>query len=326
MRSSPAIKIANVGFAYGARQALQDVSLEVAPGEILALLGPNGGGKSTLFRLLATLIPLQTGEIEILSLPVRSQAAEIRRRLGVVFQSPSVDAKLRVGENVRHQGWLYGLSGQQLKERGRQMLAQLGLSDRERDYVGTLSGGLRRRLELAKGMLHQPAVLIMDEPSTGLDPAARYDFWTYLRRVRDEYGVSILLTTHLLEEADRADRVAILSAGQIVACGQPDELRDQVGGETIVINAAPQQVEQLARDIANSLQLSPRRVDDAIHIAATNPGEVVKTLLERYGTSITKLRLGKPTLEDVFIARTGHRFWNPVEDETPSKQKGAAHV
>jgi ABC-2 type transport system ATP-binding protein len=322
MRPSPAIKIHDIRFAYGSRQALQDVSLEIAPGEIFALLGPNGGGKSTLFRLLATLIPLQSGEIEILSASVRTQAEDIRRRLGVVFQSPSVDAKLRVWENVRHQGWLYGLSGQELKTRGREMLSQLGLADRERDFVETLSGGLRRRLELAKGMLHRPAVLLMDEPSTGLDPAARFDFWTYLRQLRDQHGVTVLLTTHLLEEADRADRVAILSEGQIVACGPPDQLRSEVGGESIVINTSPDKAESLAAEIGDLLQVETRRVDDAIHIAVPNSAEVVKQLLEKFGPAISELRLGKPTLEDVFIARTGHRFWNTTpSDEVSSGRK-----
>lgn len=331
MRPSPAIQIADVSFAYGSRQALADVSLQIAPGEIVALLGPNGGGKSTLFRLLSTLIPLQAGEVHILGHSARTQAGEIRRRAGIVFQFPSVDAKLRVRENIRHQGWLYGLAGTELRDRGADMLRQVGLSERANDYVETLSGGLRRRLELAKALLHRPAVLLMDEPSTGLDPAARYDFWRYLREIREEHGVTVLLTTHLLEEAERADRVAILSAGKVVACGPPDELRRDVGGETITINAAPQQAAGFATEIAESFAVEARQVDETIHIAAPNAAQLVAPLVERFGARIAELRLGKPTLEDVFIARTGHRFWNsaPGDEGAASggkqKWKGARH-
>lgn len=325
MAASPAIQISDVCFNYGERAALRDVSLEVKPGEIFALLGPNGGGKSTLFRLLATLIPLQQGNIEILSFSARTSADEIRRRVGIVFQSPSVDPKLRVWENIRHQGWLYGLSGRQLKLRGHEVLAQLGLVDRQRDSVETLSGGLRRRLELAKGMLHRPSLLLMDEPSTGLDPAARFDFWMCLRDLCAEHGVTVLLTTHLLEEAERADRVAILSAGEVVASGPPDELRQELGGETIVITAAENQAGSLAAQIQDRMRVSARVVEDQIHLAATSASEVVPKLLAEFGSAITELRLGKPTLEDVFIAKTGHRFWSGEGDEEQALEMAQRH-
>ncbi|MDA7980701.1 MAG: ABC transporter ATP-binding protein [Pirellulales bacterium] len=325
MRPSPAIVISNISFAYSARQALANLSLDVASGEIFALLGPNGSGKSTLFRLLATLIPLQQGEIDILSISVRTHAVEVRKRLGVVFQSPSVDAKLRVWENIRHQGWLYGLSGRELTTRGQELLAQLGLADRAHDSVETLSGGLRRRLELAKGMLHCPSILLMDEPSTGLDPAARYDFWTYLRQLRDEHGVTVLLTTHLLEEADHADRVAILSEGQIVACGAPEELRKEVGQESIVVHPIPDHAKQLAAGIAQRLNVQTRTIEDEIHVTADDATATIASLLEQFGPMVSELRLGKPTLEDVFVARTGHRFWNRPADGDSLDAKGRAN-
>ena len=323
MLPSPAIRIDDVSFRYGERQALRNVSLEVAPGEIFALLGPNGGGKSTLFRLLATLIPLQRGDVEILSLSVNNHAAEIRKQLGVVFRSPSVDPKLRVWENVRHQAWLYGLSGQQLVARGQELLSQLGLADRARDYVEALSGGLRRRLELAKGMLHHPAVLIMDEPSTGLDPAARFDFWTYLRQLRDQHGVTILLTTHLLEEAERADRVAILSAGEVVACGQPDKLRRELGGETIVITPVDA-ANNLANKITELLQIEASIVDEHVHLSTSEGPALASRLLNEFADEIAELRIGKPTLEDVFIARTGHRFWNSNDQHENTHEENIA--
>ena len=183
MSSSAAISVDRISHWYGQRQALAEVSFEVQPAEIFVFLGPNGGGKSTLFRLLSTLLPLEHGEATELGLDLRRQIADIRARIGIVFQSPSVDRKLTVGENLMHQGHLYGLRGDALKERSRVLLEKFKLTDRVRDKVETLSGGLRRRVELAKGLLHQPQLLLLDEPSTGLDPAARIDLWDYLRAV-----------------------------------------------------------------------------------------------------------------------------------------------
>src|SRR5205085_11865145 len=224
------------------RRALNGLSLQVEPGEIFALLGPNGGGKTTLFRLLSTLIPLQpTGDVKILGLDLRTQTADIRRQVGVVFQAPSLDKKLTVRENLLHQGRLYGLSGRALQSRMHVMLDRLGLADRVGELTEKLSGGLRRRVELAKGMLHEPRLLLLDEPSTGLDPAARSDLWKYLDEVRARHGVTVLLTTHLLEEAEKADRIAILSEGSLVALGSPADLRATVGGDAITIQtSAPQ--------------------------------------------------------------------------------------
>ncbi len=178
---------------------------------------------------------MQQGQVEVLGFDVARQTAEVRQRIGVVFQAPSLDKKLTVAENLRHQGHLYGMSGAALRRRQDEMLARLGLSDRRGELVETLSGGMRRRVELAKGMLHAPELLLLDEPSTGLDPGARSDLWDYLQQVRAEDGVTVVLTTHLLEEADKADRLAILNAGSLVALDTPDALRAGVGGDSLVI-------------------------------------------------------------------------------------------
>ena len=181
----PAIAARHVFYRYGERLAVDDLSLEVAEGEVFAFLGPNGSGKTTLFRLLSTLIPLQQGEISILGHDLRRETTAVRRQLGVVFQSPSLDKKLTVAENLRHQGRLYGLSTSELASRRDELLAAVGLTERANDLVETLSGGMRRRVELAKSMLHRPRLLLLDEPSTGLDPGARSDLWKYLRQVRE---------------------------------------------------------------------------------------------------------------------------------------------
>ena len=216
---------------YGERVALKGVSFQVAKGEIFGLLGPNGGGKTTLFRILSTLVMPREGNVRMFGIDVVREQVEIRRRIGVVFQSPSLDRKLTVLENLRHQGHLYNLRGPGLQSRIDQLLSRFGMSDRKGDLVETLSGGQRRRVELAKGLLHKPQVLLLDEPSTGLDPRVRRELSDYLERLRDEDGMTILLTTHLMEEADRCDRLAILDRGELVALSTPRELKEEsIGG------------------------------------------------------------------------------------------------
>lgn len=307
MTYSAAIDVSHVVYRYGSRQAVADLSLRIDRGEIFAFLGPNGGGKTTLFRLLSTLIPLQEGDAQVMSFDLRRQTREVRSAIGVVFQAPSLDKKLTVAENLRHQGHLYGLSGAALRDSAHEMLDRLGVADRQRDRVETLSGGLRRRVELAKGLLHRPRLLLLDEPTTGLDPGARSDLWTYLHTLRDEYGVTVVLTTHLLEEADKADRIAILHEGRLVALDTPDALRATVGGDTITIRTA--EPERLAVAIASQLGCEAKVVDGAVRLEQAEGHRWIARLVETFPGQIESLTLGKPTLEDVFIARTGHRFW-----------------
>jgi ABC-2 type transport system ATP-binding protein len=317
MNQPPAIQASRLTYHYGRRRALDDLSFSIAPGEIFAFLGPNGGGKTTLFRLLSTLIPLEQGEVEILGHDLRAASGLIRALIGVVFQAPSLDKKLTVAENLLHQGHLYGLSGANLRDRSAYMLERLGLADRARDRVETLSGGLRRRVELAKGMLHSPRMLLLDEPSTGLDPAARSDLWNYLRTVRDQQGVTVVLTTHLLEEAEKADRIAILHEGRLVALDAPDTLRATVGGDSITIQTA--EPARLAADIAERFHVEPLVLDDSVRLEQAAGHEWIIRLVEAFPQQIESVTLGKPTLEDVFIARTGHRFWQaPNPDALPA--------
>jgi len=312
MNPISAVAVEGVSYRYSQTPALDRLSLQVAAGEVFAVLGPNGGGKTTLFRLLSTLMPLQEGEARVVGCDLRTVPAQARGEMGVVFQSASLDKKLTVAENMGCQSALYGMSGQHARQREVELLEQLGVADRQRDLVETLSGGLRRRVELAKAMLHEPRLLLLDEPSTGLDPGARSDLWKYLFRLRDQFGTTVMLTTHLLDEADRADRIAILNRGQLAALDSPASLRGEIGGDTITIESeAPT---ALCEEINRRFQFGASVFDGTVRIEHAEGHRLVAELAEAFGERIQSIRLGKPSLEDVFIAKTGHRFW----DEEPS--------
>jgi ABC-2 type transport system ATP-binding protein len=232
-----------------------------------------------------------------------------------VFQHPSLDPKLTVYENLRHHGHLYGLSGALLRERSQFVVQRVGLEDRVNDRVETLSGGLQRRLELAKAFLHAPSVLLLDEPSTGLDPGARLDFMAYLEHLRDQEGVSVLLTTHILEEAEHCDRVGILHQGHLVAVGTPDELKERVGGDVVVVQT-PDPV-GLQSQIRERFGCEPVVVDGQVRIEIAYGHTFVRDVVEAFAPAIQAVTFSKPTLEDVFIKLTGHRFWESTGHAEP---------
>ncbi|MCA9046635.1 MAG: ABC transporter ATP-binding protein, partial [Planctomycetaceae bacterium] len=308
---SAAIVVTSVSHRYGERLALNDVSFDVAQGEIFGLLGPNGGGKSTLLKILSTLLPLQTGSIQLAGFDLASRADAIRHTLAVTFQHPSLDIKLTVGENLRHQGHLYGLSGQILTTRIQKVMSQLNIADRERDYAETLSGGLKRRVEIAKCLLHNPAILLLDEPSTGLDPAARNDLWNVLSEVRQEENVTVLVTTHLMEEADRCDRLGILDHGQLIALGAPSEIRSTVGGNSITID--PLDILQLISEFEQQ-NIAFRQVGGEIRIEDVQSTSELTRLIDTYSQQFRSITLGKPSLEDAFIKLTGRRISEDTTD------------
>lgn len=309
--TQPAIELDAVSYRYGERRALDAVSIAIAERELFALLGPNGGGKTTLFKLLSTLTPLQDGSARVLGFDLRSETLELRRSLGVVFQHPSVDGKLTIAENLAHHGRLYGLSGARLRERSKLMLGRLGLEGRADDLVETLSGGLRRRVELAKALLHEPRLLILDEPNTGLDPAARREFLNYLADLRARDGITLVLTTHHMEEAEACDRIGLLDQGKLVALAAPSELKSQVGGDVVVIHA--RNPEALQQKIEQRMRLKPLLVDRTLRVERARGHEFVRDVVEAFGPDIESVTFGKPTLEDVFVHLTGRRFDSRVE-------------
>lgn len=308
---SPAIEVEALRRRFGDRLALDGVSFSVARGEVFGLLGPNGGGKTTLFRILSTLIAPTSGMARVGGAGVADAPHDARRQLGVVFQKPSLDGKLSVAENLDCHGQLYGLAGRRLQERTAATLAQLGLVDRQHDRVETLSGGLQRRVELAKALLHEPPILLLDEPSTGLDPGARRDFLGHLLHLRDTTGATIVLTTHYMEEAERCDRVAILHEGRVVRIGRPADLKREVGGDVVVLHA--DDLAALQAGIRGRFGFEADIVDGSLRLERERGHEFVRDVVAAFPDAISSVTYGKPTLEDVFVHATGARFWGESE-------------
>jgi ABC-2 type transport system ATP-binding protein len=311
-----AIEVQDVRHRYGDREALAGLSFDVREGETLALLGPNGSGKTTLFKLVSTIAPIQSGLVRVLRHDAAREPAAVRSAIGVVFQSPSLDKKLTVEENLRCAGALYGVNGAELRRRIDAELERFQVADRRRDFVETLSGGLQRRVELAQAMLHRPRVLLLDEPSTGLDPAARGDLWRRLDDAKRD-GVTVVLTTHLLEEAERADRLAILADGTLVALGAPAALQAEVGGDTLTLRSAdPAALAALVTARFVEFGATASVVSGAVRVEGPDPPALATRLYGAFRDQITDLSIGKPTLEDVFIARTGRRFSETSESSS----------
>lgn len=315
MTDTLAVQASAVQFAYGERQALRGVDFEVQKGAAFGFLGPNGSGKSTLFKLLSTLVPLQQGAVTMLGHDLGREAAAIRRRVGVVFQSPAVDKKLTVQENLRYGGLMLGLGGAELQQRIDGCLESADLSDRRKDNVEDLSGGLRRRVEIAKCLLSQPELVLLDEASTGLDPAARREMWKVLR---SQEGLTVLFTTHLMEEAAEADRLMLLDEGNVVAQGRPGELMEEVGGQVLELESAA--AEQLQAQLKQELSVDATLLDQTLRMDGENVHELVPEIMKRYGDQVRRLQLAHPSLEDVFLHRTGKRFI-VTQPEEPKKKK-----
>lgn len=306
---------------YGSRLALDHLTFDVRPAEIFGLLGPNGSGKTTLFRILSTLMVPSGGHAYLHGFDTAREPNQVRQQIGIVFQARSLDIKLTVAENLKHQGHLYGLKGSLLKKRIEEVLSHVGLLDRAKDAVETLSGGMQRRVELAKGLIHSPSILLLDEPSTGLDPGARRDVWQYLRMLRDEEGVTVLVTTHLMEEAEHCDRLAILNEGKLVALGSPYELKSAIGGDIVLFETAGEaEALALAAKIANRFIVSPSVLGNTVRLEREQGHKFVTDVVEAFPGLVEGISVAKPSLEDVFIQRTGHRFWT---DPNTSSQEQA---
>ncbi len=317
---TPVISVQNLVHRYENRTALNGVSFDVRPAELFGLLGPNGSGKTTLFRILSTLMLPTSGRAVVMGCDATQDAASLRRQIGVVFQAQSVDGKLTAYENLWHQGHLYGLRGSLLRKRVEEILTRVGLADRAKERVETFSGGMQRRIELAKGLLHHPGVLLLDEPTTGLDPGARRDLWQYLQILRDEEHVSVLVTTHLMEEAERCDRLAILNEGNLVGLGTPTELKSEIGGDVMMLDAA-HDAGLLAEHIRARFHIDAAVLGNQVRIERAGGHRFVPDVVEAFPGEIQAISVSKPALEDVFIHRTGHKFWSEEQEAVSADKK-----
>ena len=300
---SCAVETEGLGRNFGPRAALSGVDLAVREGEMFGLLGPNGGGKTTLFRILSTLLAPTAGRARVGGHDVVRAAMKVRRQLGVVFQSPALDPQLTVAENLRCAGRLYGLRGGNLEQRLGAAAEALAVSDRLGDRVQVLSGGLQRRVEIAKCLLPHPRVLLLDEPSTGLDPAARDGWRAALENLRRERGVTIVMTTHLLDEAERCDRVAILHRGRMVACDAPEVLRGAVGAEVAVLSGSDPG--SLAGQVREKFGWPVSVRGHRVRVEVRGGGEACARLVGAFAGAADTVSVGRPTLEDVFLQLTG---------------------
>lgn len=314
------ISVQNLVHRYENRTALNGVSFDVRGSELFGLLGPNGSGKTTLFRILSTLMIPTAGRAVVMDSDVVADPSSVRRKIGVVFQAQSVDPKLTAYENLWHQGHLYGLRGAGLKKRIGEILSRVGLADRAKERVETFSGGMQRRIELGKGLLHRPGVLLLDEPTTGLDPGARRDLWQYLQMLRDEEHVSVLVTTHLMEEAERCDRLAIMNEGNLVALGTPAELKSEIGGDVIMLDAATDAA-LLADHIRARFRVETTVMGNQVRIEREGGHRFITDVVEAFPGEIQAISVSKPALEDVFIHRTGHKFWSEKIDDDSEKDR-----
>ncbi len=289
-------------------EAVKGVDLTVREGEIFGFLGPNGAGKSTTLRMLSTLIPPTSGQARVVGADLLRQPEQVRRQIGYVSQTGGAEGSSTARENLMLQAQLFGLSRAQASQRTAALIDSLQLESFADRLVRTYSGGQRRRLDIALGMVNQPKLLFLDEPTTGLDPQSRAHLWDEVRRLREQ-GTTIFLTTHYLDEADAlADRLAIIDGGQIVSEGTPDSLKRQIGGDVIVLGVNGAKSQAMALLHAQPYVRDLREEDDQLHLTVEQGEEAlpaVLRLMDGAGLPVSRLALHRPTLDDVFLRQTG---------------------
>ncbi len=292
------LAVENVSHRYGNLLALSSFSMHLNRREIVGLLGPNGSGKSTLLRLISTMARPQEGKVEVCGFDTAQNPQAVRARIGVVFQSQTLDKLLTVEENLLACGAFHGYSGRNLIERVRQAMKQLGISDRRNDLGKSLSGGLQRRAEIARALLHEPQLLILDEPTTGLDPVAREDFWRALEELRQSHSTAILVSTHLFEEAEHCDSLILLDHGLRVAEGTPAELSRMIGGQVIEIRTA--HPEEALAVLRSRFSQPIKLTDGVLWVEADEAHHLIPRLVEALPEQVQSIALHQPSLADVF--------------------------
>jgi ABC-2 type transport system ATP-binding protein len=321
----PAIHVDKLTKRFDNFVAVDSISFEIQEGEIFGLLGPNGAGKTTTISMLATLLKPTAGVATVNAHDIVGDQDGVRKSIGIVFQDQSLDEELTAFENMDFHGRLYRIQNPLRLERIDELLRLVGLEERKDDLVKTFSGGMRRRLEIARGLLHRPKVLFLDEPTLGLDPQTRNHLWQYIQSLNQEMGITIILTTHYMEEADRlCDRIAIIDHGQIIAMDTPQHLKEAIGGDVITIQSPDP--EAVFSNISASWMHHIERHDGSVrinlHNAERHVMEIV-TLLNQKGIGIESISIHKPTLEDVFLHFTGRTI---REEEAGSKDQMRMHM
>ncbi len=301
---SAVIEVKGLVKKYGDLEAVRGIDLTVEQGEVFGFLGPNGAGKTTTISILCTLLRPTAGDARVAGVGVSHDPAEVRRRIGLVFQDPSLDDQLTARENLELHGRIYGVPGALRRERIDELLAVVELADRANSLVKTFSGGMKRRLEIARGVLHHPQILFLDEPTLGLDPQTRKHIWDYLNSLRKREGVTLFMTTHYMDEAEFCDRIAIIDRGTIAALGSPAELKGRIGGDVITLAVAD--VPAAAREIKERFDIAPLAANGTLRIEVADGASFLPRLVRELSMPISTVSLSRPSLDDVFLKLTGH--------------------
>jgi len=303
MDDTPAVAVRGLVKRYGEVEAVRGIDLEVARGETFGFLGPNGAGKSTTINILCTLARPTAGSARVAGHDVRTERDAVRRSIGLVFQDPTLDVDLTAEQNLRFHGELYGVPRAQLDRRIDDLLGLVGLSERRGSVVETFSGGMKRRLEIARGLLHSPRVLFLDEPTIGLDPQSRASVWEYVRALKESEDITVFLTTHYMDEAENCDRIAIMNAGRIVALDTPEALKAAVGKDRVQITTADDEAAIAALRATFGIEAGMHSGE--VTFAVADGERFVPRLFAELGVPIRSVSVSSPSLDDVFLSHTG---------------------
>ena len=304
--SDHVIKVENLVKRFGKLVAVDNISFNVARGEIFGFLGPNGAGKTTTINILCTLSKPTSGQALIDGFDVARQQSQVRQSIGLVFQDPSLDEQLSALQNLRFHAMVYHVPASVRQQRMEQVLKMMELWDERNNQVRTYSGGMKRRLELARGLLHYPKVLFLDEPTLGLDPQTRRRIWDYILELRQREGTTIFLTTHYMDEAEKADRIAIIDHGKLIVIDTPEKLKDAVGKD--IISVKTDDDEKATEEISLRYRIQARHDSDGVTFEVESGEEFIPTFIKEFGTRIRSVSLRHPTLDDVFLKLTGREI------------------
>ena len=310
--AAPAIAVRALVKRFGDLEAVKGVEFAVAPGEVFGFLGPNGAGKTTTINMLCTLVKPTTGSATVAGFDVVRERDDVRRHIGLVFQDPTLDTYLTGAQNLKLHAELYGVQRDLVEPRMRQVLTMVGLWERKDTPVGTYSGGMRRRLEIARGLMHSPRVLFLDEPTIGLDPQTRRSIWSYIRELKESEEITIFMTTHYMDEAEWCDRIAIMDHGEIVALDAPETLKASIGTDRIMIHTADN--DTAITELAERFGIEARLAEGAVTFGVTSGEEFVPRLFAELEVPIRSVSVSRPTLDDVFMSYTGTTIRDAEED------------